>query len=41
MLLAQVLCQFRLMIGQEMPLDLARELLGCGAELADTIPVGS
>jgi 3-dehydroquinate dehydratase/shikimate dehydrogenase len=41
MLLAQALCQFRLMTGQEMPLDLAREILGCGAELADVIPVAS
>jgi 3-dehydroquinate dehydratase/shikimate dehydrogenase len=41
MLLAQALCQFRLMTGREMPLDLARELLGCGAELADTVPAGA
>jgi 3-dehydroquinate dehydratase/shikimate dehydrogenase len=41
MLLAQALCQFRLMTGQEMPLVLAREILGCGAELADAVPVGS
>jgi 3-dehydroquinate dehydratase/shikimate dehydrogenase len=41
MLLAQARCQFRLMTGQEMPLDLAREILGCGAELADAVPVGS
>jgi 3-dehydroquinate dehydratase/shikimate dehydrogenase len=41
MLLAQGLCQFHRMTGQEMPQELAREILGCGAEAADAVLVGS